>query len=87
MNDADNPGRRRIRYPAAFLCLKQPQEAYSFCGLFLFKSGGDTMTLNILFFTVTIQKYKKTAQQCIQEDRSMKIRKEHIDRALMHRRM
>ncbi|MFD0048252.1 YrzI family small protein [Actinomycetes bacterium NPDC127524] len=45
------------------------------------------MTLNILFFTVTIQKHKKTAQQCIQEDQSMKIRKEHIDRALMHRRM
>ncbi|OIK13296.1 hypothetical protein BIV59_05930 [Bacillus sp. MUM 13] len=64
--------RRRPILSAAFFCPK---------------IGGETMTLNILFFTVTIQKHKITAQQCIQADQSMKIRKEHIDRALMHRRM
>ncbi|MBR8645242.1 YrzI family small protein [[Brevibacterium] frigoritolerans] len=43
------------------------------------------MTLNMLFFTITIKMKKMTAEECLQQERIHKIREEHLDKALKHR--
>ncbi|WP_285765424.1 YrzI family small protein [Peribacillus sp. SI8-4] len=43
------------------------------------------MTLNMLFFTITIKMKKMTAEECMQQDRINKIREEHLDKAMKHR--
>ncbi|MEY9868418.1 uncharacterized protein (TIGR02413 family) [Peribacillus sp. B2I2] len=79
-------------YPAAFLYfLKNPAGGRNFLRPFyaflLGRSlkGGDIMTLNMLFFTITIKMKKMTAEECLQQERIHKIREEHLDKAMKHR--
>ncbi|MGE7661450.1 YrzI family small protein [Peribacillus sp. NPDC097197] len=43
------------------------------------------MTLNMLFFTITIKMRKMTAEECLQEERIRKLREQHLDKAMRHR--
>ncbi|AXN37606.1 YrzI family small protein [Peribacillus butanolivorans] len=43
------------------------------------------MTLNMLFFTITIKMKKMTAEECLQQERIHKLREEHLNNAMKHR--
>ncbi|MFE0503423.1 YrzI family small protein [Peribacillus butanolivorans] len=43
------------------------------------------MTLNMLFFTITIKMKKMTAEECLQQERIHKLREEHLNKAMKHR--
>ncbi|MBK5442641.1 MULTISPECIES: YrzI family small protein [unclassified Peribacillus] len=43
------------------------------------------MTLNMLFFTITIKMKKMTAEECLQQERINKLREEHLNNAMKHR--
>lgn len=43
------------------------------------------MTLNILFFTITIKARKKTTKEYLEEERVRKLYESHTDRIFMHR--
>ena len=47
--------------------------------------GGDTMTLNILFLTITVKKNKKTREAYLQEERVHELYQAHHDRFIMQR--
>jgi uncharacterized protein (TIGR02413 family) len=43
------------------------------------------MTLNMLFFTITIKKQKMTTEEYLHQERIKKIRDEQLDKAIMYR--
>jgi uncharacterized protein (TIGR02413 family) len=45
------------------------------------------MTLNMLFFTITIKKTKMTKEECLNQEYIDKLRNEYIDKAITHRNL
>ncbi|WP_409301820.1 YrzI family small protein [Peribacillus sp. SCS-155] len=45
------------------------------------------MTLNLLFFTITIKNKTMTAHEAIQEEKINKLRNEYLNKAIMHRNL
>ncbi|WP_312024329.1 YrzI family small protein [Bacillus canaveralius] len=73
--------------PAAFLCLltvKKPQSLYLSCGFFArldrIKEVKITMTLNILFLTITIKRRKLSPEQMVQEEMVKDLMEKNKDR-------
>jgi uncharacterized protein (TIGR02413 family) len=45
------------------------------------------MTLNMLFFTITIKKNQMTMEECLHQENIDKLRNQYIDKAITHRNM
>jgi uncharacterized protein (TIGR02413 family) len=84
--------------PAAFLCLFAPRGGFlaAFCGgvgavwqivyeKYALKGGGKQMILNILFFTITINKRKRSLEEIRHNEMVGKMLEEHKNRQAMIR--